>query len=113
MQYSNSVYDDHYQVIDTGWTDIKEQKWYSMPMCNVKDPDNCDVDWYYAMDCFYVYEGGLMTPEGSNACHCDFGFPSLHDVVNGTVASQLPTAICNNLPQGLGGIVKNNTALSQ
>ena len=25
MHYSTLVYDNHYQVTDTGWTDIKEQ----------------------------------------------------------------------------------------
>ena len=77
-----------------------------MPMCNVKDPDNFEVDWYHAMGCFYACEGGLMIPEGSDASHHDFVFPSLHDVVDGTVASQLTTAICNNLPQGLGDDIK-------
>ena len=47
-----------------------------------------------------------MIPEGSDAsCH-DFVFPSPHDVVDGTVASQLTTAIHNNLPQGLGDDIK-------
>ena len=106
MRYSNFVYENHYQVTDTGWTDIKDQKWYSMPMCNVKDPDNFEVDWYHAMGCCYACEGGLMIPEGSDArCH-DFVFPSLHDVVDGTVASELTTAIRNNLPQGLGDDIK-------
>ena len=69
-----------------------------MPMCNVKDPDNFEVDWYHAMGCFYASEGGLMIPEGSDAsCH-DFVFPNLYDVVYGTVASQLTTAIHNNMP---------------
>ena len=103
MQYSNFAYDDHYQVTDTGWTDIKEQKGYSIPMCNVKDPAKFEVD---SMGCFYACEGGLMIPEGSDASHHDFVFPSLHDVVDGTVASQLSAAICNNLPQGLGEDIK-------
>ena len=102
MHYSNFVYDDHYQVTDTGWTDIKEQKWHSMSMSNIKDPDNLEVDWYHAMGSFYACEGGLMIPEGSDASHPDFVLPSAHDVVDHTVASQLTTAIHNNLPQGLG-----------
>ena len=106
MQYSNFVYDDDYHVTDTGWTDIKEQKRYSMPMCNVKDPNNIEVDWYHAMGCFYACEGVLMIPKYSDSsCH-DFVFPSLHDVVDGTVASQLTTAIHDNLPQGLGEDIK-------
>ena len=71
-------------------------------MCNVKAPDNFEVDWYHAMGCFYACEGGLMIPEGSDASCCDFVFPKLHDVVDGTVASQLTTRIHNNLPQRLG-----------
>ena len=47
-----------------------------------------------------------MIPEGSDASHHDFVFPSLHDVVDGTVASQLTTAIHNNLPLGLGEDIK-------
>ena len=58
------------------------------------------------MGSFYACEGELMIPEGSDAsCH-DFIFPSPHDVVDGTVASQLTTAIHNNLPQGLGDDIK-------
>ena len=47
-----------------------------------------------------------MIPEGSDASHHGFVFTSLHDVVDGTVSSQLTTAICNNLPQGLGEDIK-------
>ena len=41
-----------------------------------------------------------------NTSHHDFVFPSLHDVVVATAASELTTAICNNLPQGLGKDIK-------
>ena len=64
------------------------------------------------MGCLYACECGLMFPEGIDAsCH-DFVFPSLHDVVDGTVALQLTTASHNNLPQELGEENKNNTAPS-
>ena len=63
MDYSNFVNDDHYQVTDTGWSDIREQKRHSMPMCNVKVPNSFEVDWYHAMGCFYACEGGPMIPE--------------------------------------------------
>ena len=105
VQYNNIVH-DHYHVTDTGWTDIKETKVYGIPMCNVKDPNNFEVDWYHAMGCFYACEGGQMILEDSDASHCGFVFPSLHNVVDGTVVSQLNTAICNSLPQGLERILK-------
>ena len=54
-----------------------------------------------------------MIPEGSDANHHDFVFPSLHDVVDGTVASQLAAAIHNNLTQRLDEDIKSNTAPSQ
>ena len=47
-----------------------------------------------------------MIPEGSDVSHHDFVCRSLHDVVDGLVASQLTTAIHNNLPQGLGDDIK-------
>ena len=86
--YNTWMYDPHFKTIDIGWIDVKESKYYSMPM--TPHFDNYRVDWIHSMASYYAVEDGLWRQEGKQS---NKTFPTLHTISDASVTSRVTEKI--------------------
>ena len=77
LRFSDIVYDQRFNVTDTGWTVVKNAKKYSMPMVNCMHHDSPEIDFYHSMGCYAMMENGFVSKKEVSQ---DFVFPSLHAI---------------------------------
>ena len=91
-------FDPLYQTLDTTWVESKVQK-ERYSCAHVNDARSCLVDFYHALGCYMMMEGGLHYTEAQQKD--GFGncvFPGLQSLSNDSVTSHLTDLIRKNLP---------------
>ena len=96
---SNFVYDPRFNVLDTGWCEIKTCHTYAMPMINHSIPSSYMVDFYHALGSAFVTVSEILKRYDGDLP--DFLFPDLHAKTDSWVAMQNTKDIRKSLPEDL------------
>jgi hypothetical protein len=105
LRFSNIVHDQLFNVTDTGWTEVKNAKKYSMPMVNCMHHDSPEIDFYHSMGCYAMMENGFVSKKEVSQ---DFVFPSLHAICDQQVAANLTKMIRKYLPKRVTKAIKTS-----
>jgi len=97
-------WDCRYQALDTMWVESKVQK-EKYSCAHVNDAQSCLPDFYHALGCYMMMEGGLhyteaQREEGLGNCV----FPDLQSLSNDSVTTQLTDLIRKNLPANCSSV---------
>jgi hypothetical protein len=88
-----------FEVINIGWTEMKQLEKYAMPMVPHRNHFLNDV--YHSLGSFWAVERGLFRADDPDArAIANFVFPDLHSLNDSGVSKKVTAVIRENLPAG-------------